>query len=149
MRTLMIAATLVLVGCGSKDADTDKTEVTVNGKNVASAMAGAATGLVDTSDLPDFVEIYESGTPAMNMKASDNGQTGGMLSYTVKAPVADVVAFHRESAKRHGITFKTEATTPEGVMLAGTNADETETLLVNINAGEETMVALTHSRKTG
>lgn len=144
---LILAPLLVLAACGSKEPE--NTEVTINGKDVAIATAGAATGLVDTSDLPAFVEIYESGTPVMNMKSSDGPQSGGLLSYTVKAPIADVVAFHRASAKRSGITFKTEATTPDGMTLMGTNADETQTLMVIIASGEETTVSLTHSRKTG
>ncbi|GGI88896.1 hypothetical protein GCM10007973_26580 [Polymorphobacter multimanifer] len=121
-----------------------------NAGNVASAMAGSATGLVDISDLPDFVEMYQGATPIMNMKTNDSGAAGGLLSYTTTAPITEVVAFHRASAKRNGIDFKTEAATPDGMTLAGTSADEARSLMVMIARGEaETTVSLTHARKTG
>ncbi len=121
-----------------------------NAGNVASAMAGSATGLVDTSDLPDFVEMYQGATPVMNMKTNDSGAAGGLLSYTTTAPITDVIAFHRASAARNGIEIKTETTTPDGMMLGGTSADESETLMVMIARGEaETTVSLTHATKSG
>jgi hypothetical protein len=146
----LLGFSLLLASCGGGDAAPEATAEAENAGNVASAVAGAATGLIDTSDLPAFVEIYEGGTPIMNMKSNDGGNAGGLLSYTVKAPIADVVAFHRASAKRAGIEFKTEAAAQEGMTLAGTSADESKSLMVIIVAGDgETTVSLTHGTKSG
>ncbi|WP_439532470.1 hypothetical protein [Polymorphobacter sp.] len=148
LQMLMISALLGLAACGSSeekavDASSSDTE---RAGAVASAVAGAATGMVSTADLPDFVEMYEGGTPVMNMKTADGGNKGGLFSYSVDAPLADVVAFHRQSAEKAGIAISTEMAAQDSLTFGGADKDETRRLLTTISKGEDGVtVSLTYS----
>lgn len=147
---LTVTALLLITACGSKETETSETNVTVNGKDVAIATASAATGLVDTSNLPDFVRVYEGATPVLNMNTNENGKRGGVFTYTVKASVADVVAFHREDFKAAGMEINTELASPGSIAIGGESADKSRTLFVTISGGEEgepTSVNIAHATK--
>lgn len=151
MRHLLTFTALLLVAaCGSKETETSETNVTVNGADVAIAAAGAASGLVDTSNLPDFVRIYEGATPVLNMSSNENGKKGGVITYTVKASVADVVTFYRETFKAAAMKINTEMTSPGSIALGGESEDKARTMFVTISGGEggePTSVNIAHATK--
>ena len=136
---ILAPALLLLAACGDKEAvdASAAPDSQAEAGEVASAVAGAATGLVSTEGLPKFVEMYEGGTPVMHMKTADGDKLGGLFSYTVDAPLADVVAFHRESMKKAGIEVTTEMSAQDSLSFGGTGKGEGMSVLTTIASGEE------------
>ena len=145
-------ALLLLAACGSDDKavtiDTSGDGPSVG--EVARAMAGAGTSLVNTDDLPDFVQMYSGGTPVMHMKTTDGDNLGGLFSYNVDAPLEEVVAFHREALKQAGITITTEMAAQDRLTFGGSDAAESKRLLATVSKGEDAVsVSLTYSLPKG
>jgi hypothetical protein len=145
-------ALLLLCACGGKEegAVSDATDSAVEATEVARGMAGAMTGLVSTEGLPAFVEMYKGGTAVMHMRTGEGDKRGGVFTYSTDAPLADVVAFHRESMKKAGIDITTEMSAQDSVSFGGTGKDETLSLLTTIAVGEDGVtVSQTYSQTGG
>lgn len=70
------------------------------------------------------------------MRFSNDQRAGGMVMYSAPGPLADVVAFHRASLERHGMTV-TEATVHPvrdyiETRFEGRTADGRSSLSINI-----------------
>ncbi|WP_416907686.1 MAG: hypothetical protein ACMVO5_11765 [Polymorphobacter sp.] len=147
MRHMPVVLALLLTGCGSNDNVADS--ASSDAATVADIAAQGATGLVDTSNLPDFVPVYEGATPIMNMTSQEGDNRGGVFAYSVDAPAADVIAFNRAAFEKAGIEISTEMSAPGGLSLGGQNKDKGLTLFVTITPGENgepTSVNVSHSR---
>jgi|GEM_PF-5988334 len=145
-------ALLLLAACGGGDekAAAESGDDIVSASDLTSGMAGAATGLVSTDGLPDFVTMYRGGTPAMHMKSVDGDKRGGMFSYTVDAPLKDVVDFHRAAFEKAGIAITMEAAAGEGITFGGSSEDETRNAMAIIGAGEDgTSASITYGVPKG
>jgi hypothetical protein len=147
----LVPPLLLLAACGGgEEATAPAPDSRADAGEVASAVAGAASGLVSTEGLPDFVEVYEGGTPVMHMKTGDAQKRGGLFSYSVDAPLEDVVAFHRESMKKAGISTTTEIAAQDSLSFGGTDSGETRQLLTTISKDESGVtVSQTYSLPAG
>ncbi len=152
MRQLsLIIPLLILTACGGSNSD-EAAPSASNEVAMAKAVAGSATGLVDTSNLPDFVAVYEGATPVLNMTSNEDGKQGGVFTYTVNATVADVVAFHKQGFEAAGMKISTEMNSAGSVAFGGESEDKTRTLFVTITGGEggePTSVNIAHARQSG
>jgi hypothetical protein len=141
LRFLVIPLSLALVACGGGK-DEAASDIETAG-NVASATAGAVTGMVSTDDLPDFVVMMRGGTPVMHMKSSEGGNRGGVFSYTVEAPIAEVVAFHRSATKKAGIPVTMEMAGADTMTFGGSKEDEKKQLVTTVSGQSEGEVSVT------
>jgi len=150
---LLGTAALLLSACGGADDKSSSKDGMTGAQtaaSVATAAAGAATGLVSTAGLPAFVEMYEGGTPVMHMQTSERDTRGGLFSYTVDAPLEQVVAFHRQSSEKAGFLISTEMAAQDSLTFGGRNKDETMQLLATISRAEDGIsVSLTYSLPKG
>jgi hypothetical protein len=147
----ILAPLLILAACGGSNSDEAAPSASAD-VAAATAVAGAANGLVDTSNLPDFVRIYEGATPVLNMTSNEDGKQGGILTYTVDAQVADVVAFHKQGFEAAGLKISTEMNSAGSVAFGGESEDKTRTLFITVaggEGGEPTSVNIAHGRKSG
>jgi hypothetical protein len=146
---LAIAGALALAACGGgkEEAAGEAAADIETAGNVASATAGAMTGMVSTDDLPDFVTMMDGGKPAMHMKSSEGGNKGGVFSYTVEAPIAEVVAFHRSAMEKAGIAITMEMAGADTMTFGGSQKDEKRQLVTTISGAPEgeVSVSLTYS----
>lgn len=107
-----LAPLILLAGCDRSTGASD----TAAAPSPPSAAEAAASGIADTigsaasgrpiprEGLPDYVETRENGRYLTGMTFSNDRREGGMLMYEAPGPLADVVAFHRASLERHGMT---------------------------------------------
>ena len=116
LATIAFTPVMLLVGCGpqggSADAPakgTDAVEATAAG--VSEVVRSEAAGRpFPREGLPDYVEAAPDGSYVTSTSGENALRTTGMLLYFAPGSVADLVAFHRASMERHGMTV-TEATT--------------------------------------
>jgi hypothetical protein len=153
MRAIVGMAALLLAGCGGGDSGQIDVSEVKDEASAAVALGKAAAGNVSATNLPDFVAMYRGATPSLNMRQRDkDGEVGGMFAYTVKADVADVLAFHRGLADKAGISFDTEMQMGTGLTLAGRSKDEAMTLALTLGTDEdsgEVTVTQTYADKRG
>jgi hypothetical protein len=149
LRFLVMAGALALAACGGdkNEAASEAATDMERAGDVASATAGAMTGMVSTDDLPDFVVMMPGGTPVMHMKSSEGDTRGGVFTYTVEAPIAEVVAFHRSATQKAGIPISMEMAGADTMTFGGSNKDEKKQLVTTISGQVEgeVSVSLTYS----
>ena len=107
---LALLAPLALVaGCDSADGPSvpasppSATEAAAAG--IVETLGSAAAGRpIPREGLPDYVETREGGRYMTGMNFSNELRQGGMVMYSAPGPLAEVMAFHRASLERHGMT---------------------------------------------
>lgn len=151
-RTATIAGTLALVlaACGSETGGGGMGVTLEDGSTVTTATSDK--GLAVPANLPDFAPIYPGGI-VENVVVNERSPGKGILAFRVKATVADVVGFYRQSGEKFGLTLKQDEDTGSGQSLMlikpGAPVGDDHGMQLNIaqdmRAADHVVVAMTYS----
>jgi hypothetical protein len=112
LATLAVTPVLMLMGCGAQGGSTDAATPASSPGAAEAAASGVAEVIrseaagrpIPRDGLPDYVETM----PGAAYMTSSSGQNAlrstGMLMYSVERPAAEIIAFHRASLERQGMT---------------------------------------------
>lgn len=116
LRTATVAGALALIlaACGSETGGGGMNTTLEDGTDISSATGDK--GLAVPDNLPDFAPIYPGGI-VENVVVNEKAPGKGILSFRVKANVADVVGFYRKNGETAGLALKQDQDTGSGQSL--------------------------------
>lgn len=115
LATIAFTPLVLLAGCGPQGGSVEApaeapSAVEAAAAGVSEVIRSEAAGRpIPREGLPDYVETAPGGSYVTSSSGANALRTTGMLLYFAPGSVADLVAFHRASMERHGMT-PTEAT---------------------------------------
>lgn len=144
LATIAVTPVLLLLGCGaqgeSKDAGAPAASpgaVEAAASGVAAVIRSEAAGRpIPRDGVPDYVETMPDASYITSSSGENTLRSTGMLMYGVKQPAAEVIAFHRASLERNGMTPGAAATRPvrktTETTFSGKSADGRSSLAVTV-----------------
>lgn len=115
LATIAFAPALCLAGCGPQGGSAEAPAQQPSAAQAAAVGVGqvikseAAGRPIPREGLPAYVETAPGGSYVTSTSGENALRTTGMLLYFAQGSVDDLVAFHRASMEKHGMT-PTEAT---------------------------------------
>ena len=131
---------LVLAACGSETGDGGMGVTLEDGSTVTTAISDK--GLAVPANLPDFAPIYPGGI-VENVVVNEGAPGKGILSFKVKATVAEVASFYRQNGEKVGLDLKQDQDTGSGqsLMFIKPGAPVGDDYGVQLNIGQDMRAA--------
>jgi hypothetical protein len=157
LATLAVTPVLLLTGCGAQGGSTDAVAPASSPGAAEAAASGVAEVIrseaagrpIPRDGVPDYVETMPDASYMTSSSGENALRSTGMMMYGVKQPAAEVIAFHRASMERLGMTPGEATSRPvrktTETRFEGQSSDGRSKLAVTvIESGKATIVVQLH-----